>query len=103
MPFAFVYNPSLLMEGPIIWSFYSLIAVLLAYWLMTLGLEGWFNGKLNAYKRTFVLLGSVTLLIPPLEIIYGVNGFYYNLIGILVLLMIYFLQGKLNFKLKVTT
>jgi hypothetical protein len=70
---------------------------------MTLGLEGWFNGKLNAYKRTFVLLGSVTLLIPPLEIIYGINGFYYNLIGILVLLMIYFLQGKLNFKSKVTT
>jgi TRAP transporter 4TM/12TM fusion protein len=103
VPFAFVYNPSLLMEGPIIWSFYSLITVLLAYWLMTLGLEGWFNGKLNGYKRTFVLLGSVTLLIPPLEIIYGVNGFYYNLIGILVLLMIYFLQGKLNFKLKVTT
>jgi TRAP transporter 4TM/12TM fusion protein len=103
VPFAFVYNPSLLMEGSIIWSFYSLIAVLLAYWLMTLGLEGWFNGKLNAYKRTLVLLGSVTLLIPPLEIIYGINGFYYNLIGILVLLMIYFLQGKLNFKLKVTT
>jgi TRAP transporter 4TM/12TM fusion protein len=103
VPFAFVYNPSLLMEGPIIWSLYSLIAVLLAYWLMTLGLEGWFNGKLNSYKRTLVLLGSVTLLIPPLEIIYGLNGFYYNLVGILVLLIIYFLQNKLNFKSKVTT
>ena len=103
VPFAFVYNPSLLMEGPIIWSLYSLIAVLLAYWLMTLGLEGWFNGKLNSYKRTLVLLGSVTLLIPPLEIIYGLNGFYYNLVGILVLLIIYFLQDKLNFKSKVTT
>ena len=103
VPFAFVYNPSLLMEGPIIWSLYSLIAVLLAYWLMTLGLEGWFNGKLNSYKRTLVLLGSVTLLIPPLEIIYGLNGFYYNLVGVLVLLIIYFLQDKLTFKSKVTT
>ncbi len=103
VPFAFVYNPSLLMEGPIVWSFYSLIAVLLAYWLMTLGLEGWFNGKLNTYKRTLVLLGSVTLLIPPLEIIYGFNGFYYNLIGVLILLIIYFLQGKINFILKAKT
>ena len=102
VPFAFVYNPSLLMEGPIIWSLYSLVAVLLAYWLMTLGLEGWFNGKLNLYKRTLVLLGSVTLLIPPLMTIYGLEGFYYNFFGILILLIIYFLQGKLNFSLKET-
>ena len=102
VPFAFVYNPSLLMEGPIIWSLYSLVAVLLAYWLMTLGLEGWFNGKLNLYKRTLVLLGSVTLLIPPLMTIYGLEGFYYNFFGIVILLIVYFLQGKLNFSFKET-
>ena len=44
VPFAFVYNPAL-MEGPILWSIYSLIAVLLAYWC-DFGLEGWFNGHL---------------------------------------------------------
>ena len=103
VPFAFVYNPSLLMEGPIIWSFYSLISVLLAYWCMTLGLEGWFNGKLNAFKRTLALIGSVTLLIPPLQNIYGIDGIYYNLIGVLILMIIYYLQGKLNFKLKAST
>ena len=100
VPFAFIYNPSLLMEGPRIWSLYSLISVLLAYWCMTLGLEGWFNGKLNVYKRTLALLGSVSLLIPPLQIIYGIQGFYYNAIGILLLALIYFVQGKLNFNLK---
>ena len=103
VPFAFVYNPSLLMEGPIIWSFYSLISVLLAYWLMTLGLEGWFNGKLNAFKRALTLLGSVGLLIPPLENIYGIDGFYYNSFGILILLIIYFLQDKLNFRFGTTS
>ena len=103
VPFAFVYNPSLLMEGPIIWSFYSLISVLLAYWLMTLGLEGWFNGKLNASKRALTLLGSVGLLIPPLENIYGIDGFYYNSFGILILLIIYFLQDKLNFRFGTTS
>jgi len=100
VPFAFIYNPSLLMEGPRIWSLYSLISVLLAYWCMTLGLEGWFNGKLNVYKRTLALLGSVCLLIPPLQIIYEIQGFYYNAIGILLLALIYFVQGKLNFNLK---
>ena len=103
VPFAFVYNPSLLMEGPIIWSFYSLISVLLAYWLMTLGLEGWFNGKLNAFKRALTLLGSVGLLIPPLENIYGIDGFYYNSFGILILLIIYFLQDKLNLRFGTTS
>jgi TRAP-type uncharacterized transport system fused permease subunit len=91
------------MEGPIIWSFYSLISVLLAYWLMTLGLEGWFSGKLNASKRTLALLGSVSLLIPPLENIYGLDGFYYNSFGILILLIIYFLQDKLNFRFGTTS
>jgi TRAP transporter 4TM/12TM fusion protein len=100
VPFAFVYNPALLMQGPIVWSIYSLIAVLLAYWLMTFGLEGWFNGMLNVYKRILSLIGSVMLLMPPLEIIYGINGVYYNIIGILILVVMYFLQGKLNFKMK---
>ena len=103
VPFAFVYNPSLLMEGPIIWSIYSLISVLLAYWSMTLGLEGWFNGRLNAFKRTLALLSSVTLLIPPLQKIYGIDGIYFNLLGIIILMLIYYLQGKLNFKFKAAT
>ena len=100
VPFAFIYNPSLLMEGPLYISLYSLISVLLAYWCMTLGLEGWFNGVLNIKKRVLALLGSVCLLIPPLEIIYGFNGFYYNFVGALFLLLLYFLQDKLNFGLK---
>jgi TRAP transporter 4TM/12TM fusion protein len=103
VPFAFIHNPSLLMEGPRIWSFYSLISVLLAYWCMTLGLEGWFNGKLNVYKRSIALLGSVSLLIPPLQVFYGIQGFYCNAIGLLLLILIYFLQGKLNFNLKAQT
>ena len=98
VPFAFIYNPSLLMEGPILLSIYSLVSVLLAYWCMTLGLEGWFNGKLNPFKRLVSILGSVFLLIPPQEIIYEVSGFLLNAIGLLSLIFIYFVQGKLNFK-----
>ncbi len=98
VPFAFIYNPSLLMEGPILLSIYSLITVLLAYWSMTLGLEGWFNGLLNPFKRMISLLGSVFLLIPPQEIIYDISGFILNGFGLLILIVIYFVQGKLKFK-----
>ena len=79
------------------------MSVLLAYWCMTLGLEGWFNGKLNAFKRILALIGSVTLLIPPLQNIYGIDGIYFNFLGIFILMIIYYLQGKLNFNMKVTT
>ena len=43
VPFAFIYNPALLMEGSYWISLYSLLSVLLAYWSMTLGLEGYLN------------------------------------------------------------
>jgi len=46
------------------------------------------------------LLGSVSLLIPPLQVFYGIQGFYCNAIGLLLLVFIYYLQGKLNFNLK---
>ena len=100
VPFAFIYNPSLLMEGPIEYSIYSLITVLLAYWCMTLGLEGWFNGALNPFKRILSLIGSVFLLIPPMQTIYEISGFIINGLGLLILIFIYFVQGKLKFKIE---
>ena len=86
------------MEGPIEYSIYSLITVLLAYWCMTLGLEGWFNGVLNPFKRILSLIGSVFLLIPPMQTIYEISGFIINGLGLLILIFIYFIQGKLIFK-----
>ena len=70
---------------------------------MTLGLEGWFNGKLNVFKRILAILSSVTLLVPPLQNIYGIDGIYFNFLGIFILMIIYHLQGKLNFNMKVTS
>ena len=70
---------------------------------MTLGLEGWFNGKLNVFKRILAILSSVTLLVPPLQNIYGIDGIYFNFLGIFILMIIYYLQGKLNFNMKVTS
>ena len=101
VPFAFIYNPSLLMEGPIILSIYSLLAVLLAYWSMTLGLEGWFNGPLNIFKRLIALLGSVLLLIPPQEFFANFSGFIFNGLGLTCLIFIYFIQDRFILKKRI--
>ena len=61
---------------------------------MTLGLEGWFNGPLKVFTRIIAFASSLLLLIPPLEIVYGYSGFLLNSIGLLLLIVVYFIQGR---------
>ena len=96
VPFAFIYNPALLMEGSYWISLYSLLSVLLAYWSMTLGLEGYLNKPLNVYTRIIAFVSSILLLLPPLSIFYGVSGFLLNGVGIVILIFVYFIQGKIK-------
>ncbi len=96
VPFAFIYNPALLMEGSYWISLYSLLSVLLAYWSMTLGLEGYLNKPLNVYTRIIAFISSILLLLPPLSIFYGVSGFLLNGIGLVILIFVYLIQGKFN-------
>ena len=97
VPFAFIYNPALLMEGSYWISLYSLLSVLLAYWSMTLGLEGYLNKPLNVYTRIIAFISSILLLLPPLSIFYGVSGFLLNGVGLVILIFIYFIQGRFKF------
>ena len=94
VPFAFIYNPALLMEGSYWISLYSLLSVLLAYWSMTLGLEGYLNKPLNVYTRIIAFISSILLLLPPLSIFYGVSGFLLNGVGLAILIFVYLIQGK---------
>ena len=94
VPFAFIYNPSLLMEGSYLISLYSLLSVLLAYWSMTLGLEGYLNKPLNVYTRIIAFISSILLLLPPLSIFYGISGFLLNGVGFVILIFVYLIQGK---------
>ncbi len=96
VPFAFIYNPSLLMEGSYLISLYSLLSVLLAYWSMTLGLEGYLNKPLNVFTRIIAFVSSILLLLPPLSIFYGVSGFLLNGVGLVILIFVYFIQGKIK-------
>lgn len=94
VPFAFIYNPALLMEGSYLISLYSLLSVLLAYWSMTLGLEGYLNKPLNVYTRIIAFISSILLLLPPLSIFYGISGFLLNGVGFVILIFVYLIQGK---------
>ncbi len=94
VPFAFIYNPALLMEGSYWISLYSLLSVLLAYWSMTLGLEGYLNKPLNVYTRIIAFISSILLLLPPLSIFYGISGFLLNGVGFIILILVYLIQGK---------
>ena len=94
VPFAFIYNPALLMEGSYWISLYSLLSVLLAYWSMTLGLEGYLNKPLNVNTRIIAFISSILLLLPPLSIFYGVSGFLLNGVGLVILIFVYLIQGK---------
>ncbi len=96
VPFAFIYNPALLMEGSYLISLYSLLSVLLAYWSMTLGLEGYLNKPLNVYTRIIAFVSSILLLLPPLSIFYGISGFLLNGVGLVILICVYFIQGKIK-------
>ena len=94
VPFAFIYNPALLMEGSYWISLYSLLSVLLAYWSMTLGLEGYLNKPLNVYTRIIAFISSILLLLPPLSLFYGISGFMLNGVGFVILIFVYLIQGK---------
>ena len=78
VPFVFVYNPSLLFEGPIQWTIYSFLAALFGVWAMSIALEGWLKGPLSLPLRVASGIASIALMFPPLLTAYGVDGYFLN-------------------------
>jgi len=94
VPFAFVYNPSLLLEGPIWLSIYSLLAVLAGYWILSSGVEGWHNGRLPVPWRIITVVGAVLLMLPPMGHDLGMSGFIYNALGALIVCLLVLSRRK---------
>lgn len=82
VPFAFVYNPSLLFEGSIVWTVYSTLAAIAGLWLLSASLEGWLHGPLKGVLRLIVFAAAVLTLMPPTIDIMGVPGLALSLGGI---------------------
>jgi TRAP transporter 4TM/12TM fusion protein len=82
VPFAFVYNPSLLFDGSILWTVYSTLAAVAGLWLLSAALEAWLYGPLKGLLRWLVLASAVLALLPPTIDIVGVPGVIYSLAGL---------------------
>jgi len=87
VPLAFVYNPSLLMVGPMWVSILSTVLALAGLWALSIGLEGWYQGRINALQRFAMVVAAALILLPPITIA-GVNGYLWNILGILLVIML---------------
>ena len=78
VPFAFVYNSSLLMTGPVWLSLLSFAASLTGLWALSVALEGWYRGRERSLAvRALLAALAVALLLPPTELILNLPGYYY--------------------------
>jgi len=81
VPFIFVYNPSLLFEGPLWLTVYSTFAALIGVWALSVALEGWIYGRVAPLPRILVAIGGLFLMYPPLLAAFGISGFVLNAAG----------------------
>ena len=77
VPFAFVYNPALLMEGSS-WrmGLVSGIAALAGLWALSIALEGWYRGRpQRRVIRMLLIAFSIALLWPPTVMVFALPGY----------------------------
>jgi TRAP transporter 4TM/12TM fusion protein len=95
VPFAFVYNPSLLFEGSVGWTIYSALLAVFGLWLLSAALEGYLNGHLSGPLRVLVLAGAVLCLVPPTVDVLGLPGLGYSIAGLVVGAVVLFMRRTL--------
>ena len=64
VPFAFIYNSSLLAEGSPLQIAIDAIAAVLGIGMVALGLEGYLLGNLRWVQRILLVIGGLALLVP---------------------------------------
>lgn len=74
VPFAFVYNPSLLVEGPSWMTIISTALVLFGLWVLSFGLEGWCRGRIGPLQRAVFLVSALFLMVPVTGSPFGIPG-----------------------------
>lgn len=79
MPYLFVYNPILLMEGGVLDILWSLVTALIGAYLLASGFEGFFfRWSLKWFERPLMILGAVMLIVP---------GMVTDLVGIAIIVV----------------
>ena len=80
-PLIFVYNPSLLFIGPVWMTAVSAVLALAGLWVLTMVMEAWYRGPLDAGRRILLLIASILLLYPPTHELMGIGGWSVSAIG----------------------
>ena len=95
VPFAFVYNPSLLFEGPAWLTVISTAFALVGMWGLSVMLEGWHKGRIGMPVRLVIGLASIAMLFPPQLLLMDlVPGYVVITTGLIVLFGSLALQGR---------
>ncbi len=90
VPFVFVYNPSLLFEGPLWLTGYSFVTAFASVWAISAALEGWLRGRLSAPLRLLCGVAALALIFPPTYAIAGISGFAINGVAAAVIASLFF-------------
>jgi TRAP transporter 4TM/12TM fusion protein len=66
IPFFFVFNPALILEGPLWETLYLFILCLLGIWILASGLEGYLIkvGRLSLWERPLLIIGGFLIAFP---------------------------------------
>ena len=80
-PLIFVYNPALLFVGPLWMTAVSSVLALAGLWVLTMALEGWYRGPLDALRRVGLLIAAILLLYPPNHALFGLGGWAVSAVG----------------------
>jgi TRAP transporter 4TM/12TM fusion protein len=93
VPFIFVYNPSLLFEGPLWLTLWSSAAALIGVWALSVALEGWLKGPVSSLLRAASGIAGIALMYPPTLFVLGVPGYAINA-GAAILISIFYFQRR---------
>jgi len=97
VPFIFVYNPSLLFEGPLWLTAFSFFTALAGVWALSAAIEGWLHGRLNVALRGGLIGCAILLLYPPQLSLLGVSGYAVTIAGgILAAIFFFFARGRMR-------
>jgi TRAP transporter 4TM/12TM fusion protein len=82
-PYAFVYNPAILMQGTLMEIAFTVFFAFLAVFLLSCGMEGYCFGEIGKIKRIILMVASIALIFPSWLI--SVPGFVVAIISVVVL------------------
>jgi TRAP transporter 4TM/12TM fusion protein len=94
VPFIFVYNPSLLFEGPLWLTAVSFFTALAGVWALSAAMEGWLRGHLGVALRGVLLGCAALLLYPPQLPLLGMSGYAVTGAGAALVALFWFVRSR---------